>query len=115
MQTAENNINTKKEVIKMPLGPQYIVNKIREDLINEIFKTIDAQLKDTLPEHDCRDNSGLISEFYFLFFKDEGLTFEERKYIEGAYVKVGWKSAKYETSEENGEKPGLVRFTLEKP
>jgi hypothetical protein len=105
MQTAENNINTKKGVIKMPLGPKDI-NGIRKEFINNVFQNIDGKLQTTAPKNN---------DSYQIILFDYNLTISERKYIEDSYVKAGWKSATYETSVENGEMPGLVRFTLEKP
>jgi hypothetical protein len=87
----------------MPLGPQHIVYKIREELINKIFRGIDEKIKNPVAH----------GNIYHFFFQDENLTHMEKKYIEDAYVKAGWKYAIYETFPKT--RPGLVRLVLVKP
>lgn len=84
----------------MPIGPY---NKtIRKDVIERIYNIIDKRI----------ENYYMLSVFFYVVVNDFHLTFYEKKTIIDKYIKAGWSDVEYKTSKENGERPGLARFTL---
>jgi DNA gyrase inhibitor GyrI len=85
----------------MPISPP---DKIRYDLCEIVMQKIDSDVEVTIHEEGSCEN-------YRVVVRDE-LTQEERDFICKEYLEADWKEVTSKTSAENGERPGLLMFTL---
>lgn len=77
---------------------------LRLDLIESVIKRIDSNIINTAQHFGTQD-------FYEVVVPDN-LSRGERAQIQQEYLECGWKSVTSKTSAENGERPGLLLFTL---
>lgn len=85
----------------MPISPP---TELRYDLIETVMQKIDSDIKTTAQqEGTCESYRVIVTD---------NLTLEERAYIHQEYLDCDWSHVTSRTSAENGERPGLLMFTL---
>ena len=84
----------------MPISPP----DKRHDLCDGVMQKIDSDVENTIREEGYCNNYRVVVR--------DNLSPNERDSICKEYLESGWKEVTSKTSAENGERPGLLMFTL---
>lgn len=88
----------------MPIKPPTPENSIRYDLCESVMQKIDTDIEVTVKQEGACESYRVITA--------DRLTTAERGFICKEYLEADWKEVTSITSAENGERPGLLMFTL---
>lgn len=94
----------------MPVSPDK-VKTFNQLAVDRAVSAIDARLLSNSDVVNLWNHDNNSIDF---IIPSDGLENDERKELERLYTNVGWHSVSTSTSEEKGERPGLLRIRLVK-
>lgn len=90
-----------------PMGPKDVYTEFNDEHVEAEIKRINAKFVEM---NDARVNMKFPTTE--LILSDYGLTFNQRARVAELFEREGWVSVASRTTAENGERPGLIRYTF---